>query len=71
MTARRLGIEEELLLGDMVSGELRPVAREIIEACGQPVGVKPGAEVKHEFFLSQVEVATRPHGRPGLVYGPS
>ena len=67
MTVRRLGLEEELLLGDMVSGELRPVAREIIEASRQGFTGKPGAEVKHEFFLSQVEVASRPHTDLGEV----
>jgi carboxylate-amine ligase len=67
MTVRRLGLEEELLLGDVVSGELRPVAREIIEASRKGLGGKTGAEVKHEFFLSQVEVASRPHADLGEV----
>jgi carboxylate-amine ligase len=58
---RRVGVEEEMLLGDLVTGEPRPVAREVIAACAPGIGDEPGAEVKHEFFLAQVEVASRPH----------
>ena len=37
---------------------LRPVARDVVLACA---GAGPGdPEIKHEFFLEQVEVATRP-----------
>ena len=59
VTVRRVGVEEELLLVDPVTGELRPVARDVIAACG-PVR-RDGVQVKHEFFNSQVEVASRPH----------
>jgi carboxylate-amine ligase len=55
-----VGIEEEMLLGDLHTGEPRPVAAEVIAACARAPG-EHGAEVKHEFFLSQVEVASRPH----------
>jgi carboxylate-amine ligase len=62
---RRLGVEEELLLTDAVTGQLRPVASEVVAACKPSLatshGADRGAQVKHEFFLSQVEVATRPH----------
>ena len=61
MTIRRLGVEEELLLADTVTGELRPVAREIIAESERRHDPGRGAEVKHEFFLSQLEVATQPH----------
>lgn len=67
MTVRRLGIEEELLLADVETGELRPVAREIIAACAPSSGARHGAQVKHEFFLSQVEVASNPHTDLGEV----
>ena len=58
---RRLGVEEELVLGDVVTGELRPVARELIAACAEDPSDGPGAELKHEFFLAQVEVVSSPH----------
>ncbi len=56
---RRVGVEEELLLVDTVTGELRPMAREIIAECGS--GHADGVQVKHEFFGSQVEVASSPN----------
>ena len=55
---RTFGVEEELLLTDTSSMNLRPVARDVVLACA---GAGPGdPEIKHEFFLEQVEVATRP-----------
>jgi carboxylate-amine ligase len=56
---RRVGVEEELLLVDSHSGELRPVARDVIAGCGPERG--DGVQVKHEFFSSQIEVASNPH----------
>ena len=62
---RRLGVEEELLLVDAETGLLRPVAREVITECEPDrrtdVSDDSGARIKHEFFLSQVEVASSPH----------
>jgi hypothetical protein len=46
-------------LVDAFTGEPRPVAREVIAACG--TGRGDGVQVKHEFFSSQVEVASSPH----------
>lgn len=63
---RRLGVEEELILSDAVTGELRPVAREVVAAC-QGAGETAGADIKHEFFLAQVEVATRPDTDAGSI----
>ena len=64
MTAvRRLGVEEELLLVDAGTGELRPVAREVVAKCGPPGEVIHSVQVQHEFFMSQVEVASTPHVR--------
>lgn len=65
MDLRRFGVEEELLLTDATTGALRPVAGPIIAACATP-GVTDHrgggtTRVKHELFLSQVEVATGPH----------
>jgi carboxylate-amine ligase len=60
VTARRLGVEEELLLTDMATGALRPVSREVITACTPRPGALPAAQVKHELFLSQVELASLP-----------
>jgi len=58
---RRLGVEEELLLSDVTTGGMRSLAREVLAAC-RPVGdAGGGASIKHEFFLAQLEVATRPH----------
>ena len=71
MTVRRLGVEEELLLVDAVTGDLRPVAPEVIAACRPTrdtgAGARGGTQVKHEFFLSQVEVATSPQVELGEV----
>ena len=61
VTPRRVGVEEELLLGDAVTGDLRPAGPQIISACELPVGAVPGALIKREFFLSQLEIATLPH----------
>ena len=61
MTVRRVGLEEELLLADVDTGELRSVAGEVIAACAPAPGDGATAQVKHEFFLSQVEVASNPH----------
>ncbi len=65
MTVRRLGVEEELLLVDALTGELRPAAPDVICAYEPVRGphARPTGEsqVKHEFFLSQIEVATSPH----------
>lgn len=55
---RTFGVEEELLLADASSMTLRPVARELVLACAGADPADP--EIKHEFFLEQVEVATRP-----------
>jgi len=41
---RRVGVEEELLLTDAVSGELRPLAREVIAACEARGGADKNAE---------------------------
>ena len=60
MTVRRVGIEEELLLVDATSGIPHPVAQEVLDRCCRGVG-SPTATVKHEFFLSQVEINSRPH----------
>ena len=65
MDLRRFGVEEELLLTDATTGALRPVAGPIIAACATP-GVTDHrgdgtTRVKHELFLSQVEVAIGPH----------
>lgn len=60
MTVRRVGIEEELLLVDATSGIPHPVAKEVLDRCCRGVG-SPTATVKHEFFLSQVEINSRPH----------
>jgi glutamate---cysteine ligase / carboxylate-amine ligase len=54
-----MGVEEELILTDTEDHRMRPMAREVVAAC-RPASAD-GAEVKHEFYLSQVEVATRPH----------
>jgi carboxylate-amine ligase len=61
MPARRVGVEEELILGDAETGELRPAAREVLEACRAKGDSGDGASLKHEFYLAQVEIATRPH----------
>jgi carboxylate-amine ligase len=58
-TPRRLGVEEELLLVDPVSGALVPAGPQVVAACAGRTGA--GAEVKPEFFLCQVESASRPH----------
>ena len=55
---RSVGVEEELLLVDTDTNDLRPLAREVIAECGSGRG---GVQVKHEFFNSQVEVASSPH----------
>jgi carboxylate-amine ligase len=61
---RRVGVEEELLLVDAHTGELRPVASDVLAACQVPRHSEgdpsDGPQVKHEFFLSQIEVATSP-----------
>ena len=67
MTLRQVGVEEELLLVDPDTGQLRPVAQEVIAACSRRPDHDTGADVKQEFFLSQVEVATRPHRHLGAV----
>ena len=61
VTVRQVGVEEELLLVDVATGDLRPVARQLVSACQPAHGVGTGALIKHEFFLSQLEIATRPH----------
>jgi len=55
---RTFGVEEELLLWDATTGALLPLAGEIVRAVGE--GDPGDPEIKHEFFLEQVEVATRP-----------
>src|SRR4051812_1552239 len=55
---RRVGVEEELLLVDTLTGELRPVARDVIAECGPVCG--DGVQIKHEFFGSQVEAVSSP-----------
>ena len=55
---RTFGVEEELLLWDGRRGAVRPVAGEIVRAAVDRAPDDP--DVKHEFFLEQVEVATRP-----------
>jgi carboxylate-amine ligase len=64
MTGRRLGVEEELILTDVATGEVRPVAHEVLDACP---GIDDGPSLKHEFFLAQLEVATRPHDDIGSI----
>ena len=59
MVGRRLGVEEEMLLIDAATGDLRPVAAEVLAACQSDV--EDGAALQHEFFLAQLEVASRPH----------
>ncbi|MFC6344027.1 glutamate-cysteine ligase family protein [Nocardioides hankookensis] len=59
-TTRRVGVEEELLLTDAATGELRPLAREVLAACEPVRGSAPGAHLKPEFFLAQVEAASSP-----------
>ena len=66
-TDRRLGVEEELLLGDVATGELRPLAREVLAACRPDGGREDGPEIKPEFFRAQLEVATRPHTDVGAI----
>ena len=68
MTGRRLGVEEELILSDVATGRLRPVARELLARC-EPAARDhaPRAEIKHEFFLAQLEVATQPHTDLGAI----
>lgn len=61
VTPRRLGVEEELLLTDAATGELRTVGPQVIAACQRPDEALAGAQIKQEFFLSQLETATRPH----------
>jgi carboxylate-amine ligase len=61
LAGRRLGVEEELLLTDVATGEVRPLAREVLAAWPGHAAAEMGAEIKHEFFLAQLEVATRPH----------
>ncbi|MFI2708497.1 glutamate--cysteine ligase, partial [Nocardioides sp. CER28] len=67
MNGRRLGVEEELLLSDVVTGEVRPLAREVLAGCEGVGDDDNGASLKHEFFLAQVEVATGPHTDIGSV----
>ena len=67
VTVRRLGIEEELLLVDAATGEPRPVARELIADCAQGSAGASAVGLKHEFFLSQVEVVSSPHTDLGAV----
>lgn len=55
---RTFGVEEELLLCDTASGALRPLSGEIVRALSAPGPGDP--DIKHEFFLEQVEVATHP-----------
>ncbi|SFC95346.1 carboxylate-amine ligase [Nocardioides terrae] len=64
---RRLGVEEELLLSDATTGALRPVAGEVLAACQGAGDTGSAASLKHEFFLTQVEVATTPHAEIGEV----
>lgn len=65
---RSLGVEEEFLLVDPITGGLRPAADGVLEACrarlgrwpdGQP-GPSSLPDAKKEFFQEQVEMATRP-----------
>ena len=70
---RRLGIEEELLLVDARTGRLRPEAPAVLAAC-HPLGqVGSGKaewpQVKHEFYLSQIEVATSPQRHLDVLRG--
>jgi carboxylate-amine ligase len=71
VTVRRFGVEEELLLTDATTGALRPVACEVIALCearsNTDNSAERGAQVKNEFFLSQVEVATGPHVGIGAI----
>src|SRR6478735_4623733 len=64
MDVRRVGVEEELLLADTVTGELHPAAGEVIARCGPTRG---DVQLKHEFFSSQVEVASSPHAEIGAI----
>jgi glutamate---cysteine ligase / carboxylate-amine ligase len=66
MAGRRLGVEEELILSDVATGDVRPVAREVLAAC-EDGHTDSGASLKHEFFLAQLEVATRPHDDIGSI----
>ncbi len=58
MRVRRVGVEEELLLVDTVTGEPRSAAHDVIAQCGS--SRCDGVQVKREFFNSQVEVASSP-----------
>jgi len=58
---RTIGVEEELLLVDAATCLLRPVAQHVVAACSAAEEGRLGRpEVKHEFFLEQVEIATSP-----------
>ena len=57
MTARRVGIEEELLLVDPHSGELAAVSDRALRATPDVDGV----ELEQELFLQQIETGTAAH----------
>ena len=61
---RMVGVEEELMLVDPESGVLVPCGQEIVAGAGAASHGAPargwGPVIKPEFFLEQVETATRP-----------
>ena len=58
-----------MLLSDAATGELRPVAGEVLAACRSLGGVEEGAALQPEFFRAQLEVATRPHTETASIRG--
>lgn len=58
MSARTLGVEEELLLVDPDTGRLRGVSHQAVRASRSGAGAD--AEVEHELFLQQIETSTEP-----------
>lgn len=57
MSARRVGVEEELLLADPESGELLPVSQRALKEASDAHDLT----VEHELFLQQIETGTGVH----------
>lgn len=57
---RKLGVEEELLLVDPDTGELKPLGRHVLRA--HETGPPQDAPVEEELFLHQIESQTPPTG---------
>lgn len=63
MSARRVGVEEELLLADPASGELLPVSQRALKEADD----ESQLTVEHELFLQQIETGTGAHHDLGVL----